>query len=99
MSEWVCVDEPLAGGYDPRDFNPSEKSEYLLLIQAAETLETFFVLWLLLRKFKPQLDADDDWFNFDFKSDAFSIEKGWFTWGQGRSVGRPFSLVSAATQL
>ena len=69
----------VVNGYDPRAFNPSEKSEYLLLIQAVETLETFFVLWLLLRKFQPELD--DEWFNVDPRGDAFSIEKGWATWG------------------
>lgn len=81
----------IVNGYDPRDFNPSEKSEYILLIQAAETLETFFVLWLLLRKFRPELDQD--WFNADPRSDAFSMEKGWLTWGL---IGYVMVFVSIA---
>ena len=77
---------PLHNGFDPRAFNPSEKVEYLLAIQTVETLVTFFVLWLLLRKFQPELEQNDDWFNVDPRKDAFSIEKGWFTWwGSGTS--------------
>ena len=36
-------------GVDPRTFDPSQKTEYLLAIQAAETGIYVGVLWLLLR--------------------------------------------------
>ena len=70
----------VANGVDPRAFDASEQSKYLLSIQSIETAETFAVLWLLLRKFGPELEGKD-WFKLDPTEDPFSIEKGWLTWG------------------
>ena len=70
----------VANGVDPRAFDASEQSKYLLSIQSIETAETFAVLWLLLRKFGPDLEGKD-WFKLDPTDDPFSIEKGWLTWG------------------
>ena len=41
----------LANGVDPRDFDANQQSKYLVEVQLIETVETFAVLWLLLRKF------------------------------------------------
>jgi hypothetical protein len=59
-------------GLDPSAFTANEKSEYLLAIQAVETLETFLVLWVLLKQFRP---FPERWFNVDPRDDAFSLEK------------------------
>ena len=67
-------------GLDPRAFTPTEKTQYLLAIQAAETGITFGVLYALLRNYKNDMDAAGDWFNVDPTSDAFGVERGWLRW-------------------
>ena len=67
-------------GLDPRAFTPTEKTQYLLAIQAAETGITFAVLYALLRNYKNDMDAAGDWFNVDPTSDAFGVERGWLRW-------------------
>ena len=70
----------IANGVDPRSFDASEQSKYLLAIQAIETAETFLILWLLLRRFAPEMEGKD-WFVMDPTRDPGSVEKGWLTWG------------------
>ncbi len=70
----------IANGADPRSFDASEQSKYLLAIQAIETAETFLILWLLLRRFAPEMEGKD-WFVMDPTRDPGSVEKGWLTWG------------------
>jgi len=49
----------IANGVDPRQFDSNEQSKYLVAVQLIETLETFLVLWLLLRKFAPEMEGKE----------------------------------------
>ena len=88
----------LANGVDPRDFDANQQSKYLVEVQLIETVETFAVLWLLLRKFAPEMEGGD-WFKMDFADDPFSIEKGWLTWGLIGYVAVFFSIGLTATAI
>ena len=84
-------------GVDPRTFDPSQKTEYLLAIQAAETGITFGVLWLLLRGYRDDMDAAGDWFVIDPGRDAFGVEKGWLRWALYGYVAVFVSIAVVAT--
>ena len=84
-------------GVDPRTFDPSQKTEYLLAIQAAETGITFGVLWLLLRGYRDDMDAAGDWFVIDPRRDAFGVDKGWLRWALYGYVAVFVSIAAVAT--
>ena len=83
-------------GVDPRTFDPSQKTEYLLAIQAAETGITFGVLWLLLRGYRDDMDAAGDWFVVDPSRDAFGVDKGWLRWALYGYVAVFVSIAAVA---
>ena len=84
-------------GVDPRTFDPSQKTEYLLAIQAAETGITFGVLWLLLRGYRDDMDAAGDWFVVDPTKDAFGVDRGWLRWALYGYVAVFVSIAAVAT--
>ena len=86
----------VANGVDPRDFDANQQSKYLVEVQLIETVETFAVLWLLLRKFAPDMEGKE-FFKMDVADDPFSIEKGWLTWGLIGYVTVFFSIGFTAT--
>ena len=88
----------LANGVDPRDFDANQQSKYLVEVQLIETVETFAVLWLLLRKFAPEMEGKE-FFKMDFADDPFSVEKGWLTWGLIGYVAVFFSIGFTATAI
>ena len=63
----------VANGVDPRDFDANQQSKYLVEVQLIETVETFAVLWLLLRKFAP--DGGKGVLQDGLADDPFSVEK------------------------
>jgi hypothetical protein len=88
----------IANGVDPRDFDANQQSKYLVEVQLIETVETFAVLWLLLRKFAPEMEGKE-FFKMDFADDPFSVEKGWLTWGLIGYVAVFFSIGFTATAI
>lgn len=88
----------VANGVDPRDFDANQQSKYLVEVQLIETVETFAVLWLLLRKFAPEMEGKE-FFKMDFADDPFSVEKGWLTWGLIGYVAVFFSIGFTATAI
>ena len=88
----------IANGVDPRDFDANQQSKYLVEVQLIETVETFAVLWLLLRKFAPEMEGKE-FFKMDVSDDPFSIEKGWLTWGLIGYVAVFFSIGFTATAI
>ena len=88
----------IVNGVDPRAFDADQQSKYLVEVQLIETIETFLVLWLLLRKFAPEMEGKE-FFKMDFADDPFSIEKGWLTWGVIGYVMVFFSIGFTATAI